>query len=85
MSELEKLNKNKIQAYFDVSKENSKYTVFNNICHYDGLGENSSVWKVIDDKDTLKLNDVIKLGRFRFKLVDMITDTFDKEQKEVET
>ena len=40
------------------------------------------MWKVIDDKDTLKLNDVIKLGRFRFKLVDMITDTFDKEQKE---
>lgn len=38
------------------------------------------MWKVIEDKEDLKVNDVVKLGRFRFKLIDMITTEAVKEE-----
>lgn len=71
--------KNKIQSYFDVSREQHSYSMFNRIFLNEGLGDGSSVWKVIDDKDDLKINDVIKLGRFRFKVIDMITTQAPKQ------
>lgn len=46
--------------------------MFNNIKNNDGLGDHN-VWKVIEDRDELKIDDVFKLGRYRYKLIDMVT------------
>ena len=65
--------------YFDVSREQNHFSMFNNVFDNDGLGD-GSVWRVIEDRELLRINDVIKLGRFRFKLIDMITAPLVSEE-----
>jgi hypoxanthine-guanine phosphoribosyltransferase len=54
--------------------------MFNNIKLNSGLGE-ETIWKVIEDKDVFRINDVVKLGRYRYKLIDMITTPAETESQ----
>ena len=60
--------------------------MFNNLFDNNGLGDGASVWRVIDDKEDLRVGDVIKLGRYRFKVFDMVTNvSINEEDNEVES